>query len=198
MTDEISDSMFVAIMVAFAGVLLSTTVTLLAYMNLVKDDVVYNFESAMTSDYIPEFRNEALEQPISGPEIYKLLVEHNDLIIATTALAPTWREDHNRYEVSVLVFCIKWVEQKFSIMQSKWESNALSNFLEDPENYYYVRLIPYENGYVLAYYNSEYWETDILENYYHCTIQYPGDTIDDVLQKSFDNFVILDNFHRGS
>lgn len=197
MTDEISDSMFVAIMVGFAGMLLSMSVTVLAYMNLVKDDVVYNFESAMTSDYIPEFRNEALEQPIAGPEIYKLLVEHNDLIIATATIEPSWREDHDRYEVSIAVFCIKWVEQKFSIMQSKWEKNALHNFLEDPENYYYVRLIPYENGYVLAYYNSEFWDTDILDTYYHCTIQFPGETLDDVLQKSFDNFVILDNFHRG-
>ena len=81
MTDEISDSMFVAIMVGFAGVLISITVTVLTTMNLVKDDIVYNFTSAVTNDYRRDLAEVSKGTYMTGANLYKLIRDYESTIL---------------------------------------------------------------------------------------------------------------------
>lgn len=81
MTDEISDSMFVAIMIGFAGVLISITVTVLATMNLVKDDVVYNFTSAVVNDYRRDLADISTGTYMTGATLYKLIRDYESTIL---------------------------------------------------------------------------------------------------------------------
>lgn len=193
MTDEISDSMFIAIMVGFAGMLLSMSVTVLAYMNIVKDDVVYNFESAMDSTYLEEFNNETLDQVIPAPEFYKLLVEHNDLIRGFVTISPEYNTRYNAYIPTLLMFGIDWYTKMGRNREEGWEATALTNFLENPEEFYYARLVPYEGGYVICYYRQDFYDTDILDTYYHCDLFGIHDSdLDYIMNSLFNHYKDLD------